>query len=321
MSEYKPATQLTAPIKSVEIFTYIGTGAEGPIPHTFLEVTEANGKKDDFGFAPQITGLVGTGQIFNNIGHLSFNSSGPISLNSAQGQRLEEYINQSIKTPPYYTIPSGSQCAVWAANGVNYSLYGIQLPRAISTLINSTNPLNAYEINPYGMVLQNIILRFTLAVQPTSQPIQSVSSEILYSTLPNTTVPQSDGTHLLIADAANVTLVGGSGNDTFVGGMYNCSAIGGTGADTFDYIVPSSGSTSNAMTINGKATDSIFVAKSTTGSTSQLTGPGSDVNGVLSSSDTNTVWTGSDGTTYTYTPSFSPMLGVLTITTDCGFLN
>jgi len=43
---------------------------EGIIPHTFLVITDNVGRQHEYGFAPQTTGLYGTGKIFVDTNHL-----------------------------------------------------------------------------------------------------------------------------------------------------------------------------------------------------------------------------------------------------------
>ena len=144
MAQFPLAAPIPTIIASVQILTYVGENVVvggSIIPHTFLEVTGINGVPYYVGFAPQVTGLVGTGAIFNNAGHDVFNSSQSITLTPAQGALLQQYINSSIATPPYYSIPAGSMCTVWALTGVFYALTGVNIQNPISP----TNPLG-YEL-------------------------------------------------------------------------------------------------------------------------------------------------------------------------------
>lgn len=119
-----PAALLMAPVASLEVRSYIGLN-NGELPHTFLHVIDVNGQSYDFGFAPQQSGsLLGAGEIFNDYNHPFTNSSGAITLSADQGIALQQYINTSIAAPPIYSIPSGSQCSVWALNGVVNALTG-----------------------------------------------------------------------------------------------------------------------------------------------------------------------------------------------------
>ena len=93
MSSNIQALPITSPIQTVVIETYIGTGSDGPIPHTFLKVTDINGNVTYVGFAPQVTGLTGPGEIVDNINHAVFDSSGPIPLTPQAGVSLQQYIN------------------------------------------------------------------------------------------------------------------------------------------------------------------------------------------------------------------------------------
>lgn len=154
------ATEITAPIATVELLTYIGdpvsaytTGqTEYLIPHSFLKVTDVNGNVSFVGFAPETTGLVGVGEIFNNADHRVFNSSGPITLSAEQGTRLMEYVNGSIVTPPYYNLPEGSQCAVWALNGV------------LKAMTGETIPTGASVPDPLGQIITTLINPYTTAI-------------------------------------------------------------------------------------------------------------------------------------------------------------
>lgn len=151
------AQKLTAPVATVEILTYVG-GSHSLIPHTFLKVKDINGNIEFVGFAPEQTGLVGEGEIFDNSTHAYLNSSGEIILSTDQGSRLTNYINNSINTPPYYNLPEGSQCAVWATNGVYYAISGEQITTFSTPIDTVPDPLGVITtalINPYTVAAFN----------------------------------------------------------------------------------------------------------------------------------------------------------------------
>jgi hypothetical protein len=155
-----PATPLnpSVPLATVELLTYIGdltqviSNPSEMIPHSFLKVTDVQGKDTYVGLAPQQQGqLVGTGAIFDNKTHPEFNSSGPITLSSDQATRLVTYVNDSIAKPPYYNLPEGSQCAVWALNGVFKAVTGTDIDLTVAA--TPENPLG--NVDPYVKTILN----------------------------------------------------------------------------------------------------------------------------------------------------------------------
>ena len=181
MSSNTQAPAIASPVQNVVIETYIGTGPDGPIPHTFLKVTDSNGTTTYVGFAPQVTGLTGPGEIIDNINHAVFDSSGPIPLTPQAGALLQQYINNSIANPPYYDLPEGSQCAVWALNGLLYAMTGN------SNLLNSTNevsytpygPLLTTLINPYSVAWANLELQLGRKIDDAVSALDNAISSLL----------------------------------------------------------------------------------------------------------------------------------------------
>ncbi|MDK2127031.1 calcium-binding protein, partial [Parachitinimonas caeni] len=170
------ATPITVLPKSVELFSYVLTeqemkdhGFSAFIPHTFLKITDVNGKETFVGFAPTETKLWNAGKIFDNDGHDANNSLGPLTLTEEEGKRLQQYVNDSIATPPYYTIPGGSQCAVWASNGVLYAKHGEKdiIPSNSSTI----GPITSLMVNPYVLATHGAVMDTTKAVVTTGMHI------------------------------------------------------------------------------------------------------------------------------------------------------
>jgi hypothetical protein len=101
---------------SVEV--RVSTYASGPIPHSFLAISDGNGNDKIVGFAPEVTGLTGVGQVQDNTKHAYDASSGQIPLSEEQYNKLLSYVTDSAANPPYYNLPAGEQCTVWAIQGL-----------------------------------------------------------------------------------------------------------------------------------------------------------------------------------------------------------
>jgi hypothetical protein len=157
-----PASTISAPIRTVELMSFIGgqgeNGSTNLTPHAFLKVTDINGNESFVGFAPQVTGLTGSGQIQNDADHPATNSSGPISLTPEQGARLQQYINSSIDNPPYYNLPEGQHCAVWAANGILQAITGHGLDDI--GMLGTTQT----DFGPFGTIICELFNPYTLAI-------------------------------------------------------------------------------------------------------------------------------------------------------------
>jgi len=97
----------------VRVNTYEG----GLIPHTFLVFNDGT-NEFGIGFAPEVTGLTGPGLLHDDYEHRYDASSGQLPLSEAQYNKLLEYVGKTAANPPYYNLPQGEQCTVWAVRGL-----------------------------------------------------------------------------------------------------------------------------------------------------------------------------------------------------------
>jgi|GEM_PF-6047918 len=123
-----PATKLEETIKSARILSYTYNGTDSPIPHTMLEVTTVSGDTRRFGLGPVEEAPAHQGVIFDDKTHPVTSSTEFMELSASEAAWLKDYINNAIAEPPYYSIPGGSQCAVWAINGLLGAKTGMTLP-------------------------------------------------------------------------------------------------------------------------------------------------------------------------------------------------
>ncbi len=71
------------------------------LPHSFLFITGPDGQTRGYGFSPAEPGkIAGLGVIKNNIDHDFSAGTGKIPLDINSYNRLVDYVNNSIKTPP-----------------------------------------------------------------------------------------------------------------------------------------------------------------------------------------------------------------------------
>lgn len=89
------------------------------IPLTFMVLQgNSDGTSTEYGFAPQVTGLIGAGYVDEGRVHNYDASSGQINISNEQYGQLMLYINDAKANPPEYNIPEGVQCASWVAAGL-----------------------------------------------------------------------------------------------------------------------------------------------------------------------------------------------------------
>jgi hypothetical protein len=97
----------------------VDIGGSDNIPHSFLVLTDANGKEHGYGLVPLEQGqLTGNGWISDDTDHEYNTSTGKIPLSVEDYNKLVDYIQNSIDYPPPYYLPFGSQCADWAVKGL-----------------------------------------------------------------------------------------------------------------------------------------------------------------------------------------------------------
>jgi hypothetical protein len=136
----------------------VDVGGSDGIPHTFLVVTHPDGRVVEYGFAPQVTGLSGPGQIFISgdgtaDGPHEYGYQGPIQpLSDSQYQRMMENINRSIANPPYYVVTG-----TWTpGTGTNCTSWAIDVWRDVG-LPNVFGVTNSSNWNPYGQAMNIFI--------------------------------------------------------------------------------------------------------------------------------------------------------------------
>lgn len=96
---------------SVEV--RVDTFADDVIPHTFIVLTDENGNKRGYGFAPEIShSLQGNGKIFDDTDHKYSAITGKIPITQEQYQNMINYINESTANPPQYDLFFGSHICV-----------------------------------------------------------------------------------------------------------------------------------------------------------------------------------------------------------------
>ena len=98
--------------KTVEIRTDQG-GSDG-IPHTYLNIDGKN-----YGFAPIETGLTGNGKIDIKDHEYNPDLTYTIQITDEQYNDLMNDIQVDIENPPFYNLPEGAQCTVWALEKLN----------------------------------------------------------------------------------------------------------------------------------------------------------------------------------------------------------
>ena len=124
---------------SVQVRSYVGAIVNGQIlyPHTFIVVTQPDGKTSEYGLVPAVSGSAsGPGKIDvtgsdspSGQPHDWSVSTPAVQLTTDQYNRLMNKINESINNPPDYTFPGqwwpsdGDNCTgwvndVWQASGL-----------------------------------------------------------------------------------------------------------------------------------------------------------------------------------------------------------
>ena len=133
---------------SVEV--RVDTFADDVIPHTFIVLTDENGNKRGYGFAPETShSLQGNGKIFDDTDHKYSATTGKIPLTQEQYQNMINYINESTANPPQYNLFFGSHCATWALNvldkgNINSLVTPSLDPENIVTDVSQTVIFNPY---------------------------------------------------------------------------------------------------------------------------------------------------------------------------------
>ncbi|MFM7363743.1 MAG: hypothetical protein ACKO11_04410, partial [Cuspidothrix sp.] len=139
---------------SVQMMIDIG-GSDG-LPHTFLLITDKNGKTTEYGFAPlQENTMSGPGKIYitgtnSTDNHEYHFATTKQLLTDSQYANLMTYINQSITNPPHYIVSGswtpgdGTNCTGWAVEAWNKA----GLPTSFG--IN-----NRGTWNPYGQAISH----------------------------------------------------------------------------------------------------------------------------------------------------------------------
>ena len=136
------------------------------LPHTFLFLNDGNGFTQGYGFAPQVTGLSGIGQVQSDTDHSFKYTSGQIPLTDRQYAVLAKYINDSIANPPYYSIPLEVQCTTWVNKG-------LQQAGVWNGLMIGTNP---YAQAFIAITQESVNAGFRLANEARAQVLTTVTT-------------------------------------------------------------------------------------------------------------------------------------------------
>jgi hypothetical protein len=83
------------------------------VPHTFLGITGNNGIEKRVGFAPEKPGIFGRGVINDDSRH-EFQYFYDMEITDEQYTKLMKRIEADESNPPFYNLPVGAQCTVWA---------------------------------------------------------------------------------------------------------------------------------------------------------------------------------------------------------------
>nr|WP_321317081.1 hypothetical protein [uncultured Campylobacter sp.] len=128
--------QTNAP-KGPKLIIYNDLLGDDLTPHTFVELVDKNGNSTFSGFAPKEgKQLKGDGKIFDN--DHEYSTKTEFDISEKQYEKAKAFMDKSKENPPYYDLPNGYQCSVWA----------IELTNEIG--------LTNFKIDPDGGILQSI---------------------------------------------------------------------------------------------------------------------------------------------------------------------
>nr|WP_321431417.1 calcium-binding protein [uncultured Campylobacter sp.] len=110
------------------------------VPHTFFKLVDENGTSTFSGFGPEGgKRFKGDGKISDDKDH-EYSTKTEFDISKEQYEKAKAFIDKSKENPPYYDLPNGYQCSVWA----------IELTNEIG--------LTNFKIDPDGGILQSIII-------------------------------------------------------------------------------------------------------------------------------------------------------------------
>ena len=120
------------------------------LPHTFIGLLDEAGNEILRGFAPEATALKGKGKIFNENGH-EYSSKIVISISKEQYQKALDFIEKSETNPPFYDLPNGVQCSVWAIELTNH-IGATDIKMNLDNKgFSQTWDINPYDLHFYGL--------------------------------------------------------------------------------------------------------------------------------------------------------------------------
>ncbi|MCG7657284.1 hypothetical protein [Wielerella bovis] len=114
----------------------VDVGGDDYIPHTFIVLTDTNGKSYEYGFAPVKPSLINHGKIDTDPGHEYQFTTGKIPVSEQRFNDIKSRAEYDVKHPPFYNLPFGSHCGTWAANKLGIPDTSSLAPFA-SAIINS----------------------------------------------------------------------------------------------------------------------------------------------------------------------------------------
>lgn len=102
-----------------KVTIYTDTWGADWIPHTFLGITDKNGNTIYRGFSPDKTGFWGNGSVKDDFNYKQgkpheFQHAYEIEISQEQYDALISAIKKSTNEYPFYDLPRGAQCTVWA---------------------------------------------------------------------------------------------------------------------------------------------------------------------------------------------------------------